>query len=306
MMAQPGMVQPGMAQPGMMGMAQQGMAQPGMMGMAQPGMAQPGMMGMAQPGMAQPGMVQPGMAQPGMVQPGMMPMTSQAPGMMPVVSSAPGMMPVASTAPGMMPMVSQAPGMMPGMMPGQQPGVVPPVSTPGSGAGTPGQAAQIEWAIPQMTRAKYLATFQQTDRARTGFLAGAQARNILLQSGLPQNILAQIWGLSDVDNDGKLSSEEFILAGYLCEQGQKGEPLPATLPANLVPPSMRKGAAQTPTGSAPGVSAASFEDKRKENFNKGQEVLEKRRESLIAEQRKLEEERKQKEKEEAEAKEKQK
>merc|ERR1712029_315551 len=289
-----------MAQPGMMGMAQ-----PGMMGMAQPGMAQPGMMGMAQPGMVQPGMVQPGMAQPGMVQPGMMPMVSQAPGMMPVASSAPGIMPLSSAAaPGMMPMASQAaPGMMPGMMPGQQ-AAVPPVSTPGSGAGTPGQA-QVEWAIPQMTRTKYLATFQQTDRARTGFLAGVQARNILLQSGLPQNILAQVWGLSDVDNDGRLSCEEFILSGYLCELAQKGEPLPASLPTNLVPPSMRKGA-QTPTGSTPGAGAPSFEDKRKENFNKSQEILEKRRQSLVEEQKKLEEERKRKEKEEAEAKKKQK
>merc|ERR1719323_1479884 len=123
-------------------------------------------------------------------------------------------------------MASQAPGMMPGFAGQQQ--AAPPVSTPGSGAGTPGQA-QVEWAIPQMTRTKYLATFQQTDRARTGFLAGVQARNILLQSGLPQNILAQIWGLSDVDNDGRLSCEEFILAGHLCEMASKGEPMPQTL-----------------------------------------------------------------------------
>ena len=68
---------------------------------------------------------------------------------------------------------------------------------------------------------------------------------------------------------------------------------------------MRKGAqAGTPLG--PNASPASFEDKRKENFDKGQEVLEKRRQSLIEEQKKIEEERKRKEKEEAEAKEKQK
>ena len=54
----------------------------------------------------------------------------------------------------------------------------------------------------------------------------------------------------------------------------------------------------------PNISPATFEDKRKENFDKGQEVLEKRRQSLIEEQRKIEEERKRKEKEEAEAKEK--
>ena len=35
-------------------------------------------------------------------------------------------------------------------------------------------AINTEWAVPQPTRAKYSATFYQTDRARTGFLAGNQ------------------------------------------------------------------------------------------------------------------------------------
>ena len=34
--------------------------------------------------------------------------------------------------------------------------------------------ANTEWAVPLPTRAKYQATFYQTDRARTGFLAGNQ------------------------------------------------------------------------------------------------------------------------------------
>ena len=46
------------------------------------------------------------------------------------------------------------------------------------------------------------------------------------QTGLAQNILAQIWGLSDVDSDGRLSAEEFILAGHFCDLAMKGEPLP--------------------------------------------------------------------------------
>jgi hypothetical protein len=48
-----------------------------------------------------------------------------------------------------------------------------------------------------------------------------QARNLLFQSGLPQNVLAQIWGLSDVDKDGRLSFEEFVLAGHLCDMAAK-------------------------------------------------------------------------------------
>ena len=59
-------------------------------------------------------------------------------------------------------------------------------------------------------------------------------------------MLAQIWGLADVDSDGRLSTEEFILAGHLCDLALKGEPLPAVglLPFALIPPSLRKG----PTG----------------------------------------------------------
>ncbi len=51
---------------------------------------------------------------------------------------------------------------------------------------------------------------------------------------------------------------------------------------------------------------ASFEDKRRENFNKGQQELERRRQSLIDQQRREEEERKKKEKEEEEERRKQK
>lgn len=50
-----------------------------------------------------------------------------------------------------------------------------------------------DWAIPQPTQAKYTQIFQATDKARSGFMAGVQAKNILMQSGLQQNILAQIW-----------------------------------------------------------------------------------------------------------------
>lgn len=42
------------------------------------------------------------------------------------------------------------------------------------GAGAAPAAVNTEWAVPQPTRAKYSATFYQTDRARTGFLAGNQ------------------------------------------------------------------------------------------------------------------------------------
>ena len=120
----------------------------------------------------------------------------------------------------------------------------------------------------------------------------------------------------------------FLQPAYLLT----GQPLPP----HLVPPSLRQpppggapgqqaGAAAGPGsagGTAPGTpsragsdvagatdgpgSPNTFEDKRRENFNKGQAELERRRQSLADQQKKEEEERKKKEKEEAEAREKQK
>lgn len=45
--------------------------------------------------------------------------------------------------------------------------------------------------------------------------------------------------LADVDKDGKLKAEEFILAMHLVDAAKSGQALPLTLPTELVPPSQR-------------------------------------------------------------------
>lgn len=104
-----------------------------------------------------------------------------------------------------------------------------------------------EWAVPLQAQKKYREQFTMVDSAGAGSLTGVQARGILMQSSLPQGALAQIWQLSDVNVDGKLSVEEFILAMFLIERTRSGMPLPPTLPPELVPPSFRG----TPTGPVP-------------------------------------------------------
>ncbi|XP_066975778.1 intersectin-1-like [Macrobrachium rosenbergii] len=103
-----------------------------------------------------------------------------------------------------------------------------------------GSQTPVEWAIPQASKLKFTQVFNMSDRAKTGFLSGAQARNILIQSQLPQQSLAQIWVLSDVDNDGRLSCEEFVLAMYLCESAKAGNKIPTALPPELIPPTHRR------------------------------------------------------------------
>jgi hypothetical protein len=65
--------------------------------------------------------------------------------------------------------------------------------------------------------------------------------------------------LSDVDGDGQLSCEEFVLALHLCELTKAGNPLPATLPPKLIPPTQRRaslaslGSGGLGSGGAPGT-----------------------------------------------------
>lgn len=172
------------------------------------------------------------------------------------------------------------------------------IESPGSTSST----TAIEWAIKGPIKLKYTQLFNTTDRTRSGYLTGAQARNLLIQSKLQQGTLAQIWALADMDSDGRLSCDEFVLAMYLCEMASQGEPIPVKLPTDMIPPSFRKtstsrqgsvssrhGSISSQSGSAQlnisdtdlhNYNQTTFEDKRKENFDKGQAELERRRKIL--------------------------
>lgn len=102
-----------------------------------------------------------------------------------------------------------------------------------------------------------------------------------------------------MDVDGRLSCDEFVLAMHLCDMVRAGEKLPDALPQELVPPSLRRPSlvamAQvvtspkassnveallmgspvlSPTSADDGkMLPVSFEDKRKENFDKGIRTL---------------------------------
>ncbi|XP_035265370.1 intersectin-1 isoform X1 [Anguilla anguilla] len=164
-----------------------------------------------------------------------------------------------------------------------------------------------DWAVPQSSRLKYRQLFNSQDKMMSGHLTGPQARTILMQSSLPQAQLASIWNLSDIDQDGKLTAEEFILAMHLIDMAMSGLPLPPVLPPDFIPPTFRR------VRSGSGISAASlhvveqwvpeepeeedpqsiekrlpvtFEDKKRENFERGNLELEKRRQALQEQQRK--------------------
>ncbi|CAB4056292.1 EHD1 [Lepeophtheirus salmonis] len=72
-----------------------------------------------------------------------------------------------------------------------------------------------------------------------GKITGSAAKQEMVRSKLPNNVLGKIWKLSDVDRDGMLDVEEFALAMHLMNVKLDGHDLPIELPTHLIPPSKR-------------------------------------------------------------------
>eukprot|EP01137_Pigoraptor_chileana_P037475 Opistho-2@34597 len=169
------------------------------------------------------------------------------------------------------------------------------------GAAAPGE----DWIVSHAERLKYNQMFNQLDQRRAGLLTGLQAKAVLVNSGLPQGLLAQIWSLSDIDKDGSLTSEEFALAMHLINRAKSGVAIPAVLNDEMLPPSVRKQKAQQHIQNSPKPEASSapdIEDRLRENFKLGQAELERRRREAEDMERKHREEVERKQREEEERK----
>lgn len=194
--------------------------------------------------------------------------------------------------------------------------------------------------IPSTSRIKYSQMFQSNDPNSTGYITGMQAKTLLMQTSLTQAVLAQIWTLADYDKDGKLSLEEFIIAMHLCDYSKNGNQLPQTLPIELQP--QRSKTANLPMlnssnnlnsldiFSSPPINITqtssvtmnsqeqltltakqqsqhqqhTFEDKRRENFDRGNAILEAKRQMLREAEEREKREREEKERVELEKKQK--
>ena len=96
------------------------------------------------------------------------------------------------------------------------------------------------WVILPMERERHSQQFMgvgPTDGFITGsqvthwtLLAGfnlvLQAKGFFMQAGLPPMVLAQIWGLADINGDGKMDLNEFSIACKLINIKLKGMELP--------------------------------------------------------------------------------
>lgn len=115
------------------------------------------------------------------------------------------------------------------------------------------------WAITPGDKIKFDGIYNNLDKANRGFITGDEAVPFFSESKLPEEALAQIWDLADINSAGVLSRDEFAVAMYLIRQ-QRGkrdgrESLPSTLPPNLIPPSMRNQVRPAAVPTAPAFEA---------------------------------------------------
>ncbi len=123
----------------------------------------------------------------------------------------------------------------------------------GSPLGRPPIVAQTtgEWLVTPADKARFDQLYDELDKSKRGFISGEDAVPFFSQSNLSEDALAQIWDLADIRSEGYLSRDEFAVAMYLIRQQRtKRDPLPATLPLNLIPPSLRAQQARPPTATS--------------------------------------------------------
>eukprot|EP00096_Caligus_rogercresseyi_P000116 TRINITY_DN1030_c1_g1_i2.p1 TRINITY_DN1030_c1_g1~~TRINITY_DN1030_c1_g1_i2.p1 ORF type:complete len:539 (+),score=195.15 TRINITY_DN1030_c1_g1_i2:294-1910(+) len=105
------------------------------------------------------------------------------------------------------------------------------------GEGINAGVGENDWII-EKDRHKYDEIFEKLEPV-DGKITGSAAKQEMVRSKLPNNVLGKIWKLSDVDRDGMLDGEEFALAMHLMNVKLDGHDLPIELPEHLIPPSKR-------------------------------------------------------------------
>ncbi|KAH9857811.1 hypothetical protein C2E23DRAFT_720331 [Lenzites betulinus] len=99
--------------------------------------------------------------------------------------------------------------------------------------------ATPQWDVTAQEKVNSDRIYDTLDTLKRGYIEGDVAVPFMLQSKLPEDVLAQIWDLSDLNNDGRLTRDGFAVAMHLIQGKLAGKDVPSSLPLSLVPPSMR-------------------------------------------------------------------
>jgi len=92
---------------------------------------------------------------------------------------------------------------------------------------------QAQWLVPP-DQSEYEAEFKALGPVK-GMITGQQAKEQMIKSRLPSNVLHSIWHLADCDQDGMLTLAEYALAMHLIKMKADGQDLPTSLPPEMVP-----------------------------------------------------------------------
>lgn len=120
----------------------------------------------------------------------------------------------------------------------------PPVACPQQAPFQQGTPTGDQWAVSPQDKTQFDQIYATVDTQNRGYITGEQAVGFFSNSRLPEDALAQIWDLADINSEGQLNRDEFAVAMYLIKQQRSKrdgrDVLPHTLPSNLIPPSMRR------------------------------------------------------------------
>ncbi|KAI9310829.1 hypothetical protein BX666DRAFT_2003015 [Dichotomocladium elegans] len=95
----------------------------------------------------------------------------------------------------------------------------------------------VGWKISPEEKQRYREIFQAWNSPGSTYMPGQVAREVLVQSGLPEQDLMRIWGLVDKSNRGSLDEDEFGIAMHIIYRRLNGVEIPSVLPNELAPPS---------------------------------------------------------------------
>ncbi|XP_050524898.1 epidermal growth factor receptor substrate 15-like 1 [Daktulosphaira vitifoliae] len=95
------------------------------------------------------------------------------------------------------------------------------------------------WVVTADDKSRYESMFIESDKDLDGFVSGSEIKDRFLKTGIPSSVLAHIWSLCDIKQQGKLDIDQFCLAMWFVERKLKGINPPHELSADMMPPSCR-------------------------------------------------------------------
>ncbi|KAG7811613.1 hypothetical protein KL921_001879 [Ogataea angusta] len=110
------------------------------------------------------------------------------------------------------------------------------------GSGTANFSA---WTMSPQQKQQYGAVFDNLDKSRQGKVSGDEVAKFLMTSKLPNDTLATIWELANLDGSDSFNKQEFSIAMYLVQKKLAGFELPEETPASLIQTSRSTDSPQT-------------------------------------------------------------